>query len=228
MFLGSIDLLLNDPGAFTVRLLLLAIALLMAITVHEFGHALAAYRLGDPTAKRLGRLTLNPRAHLDPTGTVMVLLAGFGWGKPVPVNTAYLRAGRQGMALVALAGPTANVLLAGLLVLPFRLGAAELPNVMPSLANPDLTVWLPWVLGYALLINVILAVFNMLPISPLDGAQVLGGVAPRSMLPNLHRLQLYGPVVLMMVIMGDIAFGTGILGRVFGPVINWATASLLG
>jgi Zn-dependent protease len=230
MFLGSIDLLLNDPGAFTVRLLLLAIALLMAITVHEFSHAFVAYRLGDSTAKRLGRLTLNPRAHLDPMGTVMVLLAGFGWGKPVPVNTAYLHAGRQGMALVALAGPMANVLLAGLLALPFRLGTTELPNsnVMPSLASPDLTIWLPWVLFYALFINVILAVFNMLPISPLDGSQVLGGVAPRSMLPSLHRLQLYGPVVLMVVIMSDIAFGTGILGRVFGPVINWATASLLG
>ncbi len=228
MFLGSIDLLLNDPGAFAVRLLLLAVALLLAITVHEFSHALVANGLGDPTAKRLGRLTLNPKAHLDPTGTVMVLVAGFGWGKPVPVNPAYLHAGRQGMALVALAGPISNLLLAAVLAAASRLGMAELPRAVPTLANPDPSIWLPSLLVYALYINVVLAVFNMLPLSPLDGSQVLQGVAPRALLPRLLRLQMYAPVILIGVIMADIGFGLGILGRVFGPVINWAISSLLG
>ena len=228
MLINSFDLLLSDPAAFVVQFLLLGVAFLTALSVHEFGHAFVAYRLGDTTAQRMGRLTLDPRAHLDPTGTFMLLLAGFGWGKPVPVNPRNFRNGRLGMAMVALAGPGANVMLAILFALPFQTGLTAIPSAFPVLSEPDLAVWVPWILTYVVFINVILAVFNLLPFSPLDGSQILMGVAPRRWLPYVLRLQVYGPMLLVAVVMADIFLGLGIIGRVIFPVVNWATTLLLG
>jgi Zn-dependent protease len=228
MLINSFDLLRNDPAAFVVQFILLAIAFLTALSVHEFGHAFVAYRLGDTTAQRMGRLTLNPRAHLDPTGTLMLLLAGFGWGKPVPVNPVNFRNGRRGMAMVGVAGPGFNVLLAVLLALPFQMGLVDLPFRFPTLTEPDMAVWASTILTYAVFINVILAVFNLLPFSPLDGSQILTGVAPQQWLPYVLRLQVYGPILLVAVVMADIFLGLGIIGRVIFPVVNWATTLLLG
>jgi Zn-dependent protease len=228
MLINSFDLLLNDPAAFVVQLLLLGVAFLAALSIHEFGHAFIAYRLGDTTAQRMGRLTLNPRAHLDPTGTVMLLLAGFGWGKPVPVNPRNFRNGRPGMAMVAVAGPGFNVLLAILLALPFQTGLIDSPFRTPILTEPDLAVWVSAILTYGVFINVILAVFNLLPFNPLDGSQILMGIAPRRWLPYVLRLQVYGPMLLVAVVMLDIFLGLGIIGRVIFPVVNWATTFLLG
>jgi len=228
MLINSFDLLLNDPAAFVVQLLLLGVAFLAALSIHEFGHAFIAYRLGDTTAQRMGRLTLNPRAHLDPTGTVMLLLAGFGWGKPVPVNPRNFRNGRPGMAMVAVAGPGFNVLLAILLALPFQTGLIDSPFRTPILTEPDLAVWVSAILTYGVFINVILAVFNLLPFNPLDGSQILMGIAPRRWLPYVLRLQVYGPMLLVAVVMLDIFLSLGIIGRVIFPVVNWATTFLLG
>jgi Zn-dependent protease len=228
MLINSFDLLLNDPAAFVVQFLLLGVAFLAALSIHEFGHAFIAYRLGDTTAQRMGRLTLNPRAHLDPTGTVMLLLAGFGWGKPVPVNPRNFRNGRPGMAMVAVAGPGFNVLLAILLALPFQTGLIDSPFRTPILTEPDLAVWVSAILTYGVFINVILAVFNLLPFNPLDGSQILMGIAPRRWLPYVLRLQVYGPMLLVAVVMLDIFLGLGIIGRVIFPVVNWATTFLLG
>lgn len=145
------------------------LSLFIAIDVHEFAHAWMANELGDPTARYQGRLSLNPLVHLDPMGTMMILLSvfsrvGIGWGKPVPVNPLYLRRGpRVGMALVAVAGPSANLVLAAIAAVPIRLG---LP--------------LPWSLVTLLLIvisvNISIALFNLLPIPPLDGASILRGI----------------------------------------------------
>ncbi|MBI4202081.1 MAG: site-2 protease family protein, partial [Chloroflexi bacterium] len=125
MLFSSIDLLLNDPltflKVFPVILAAIGSALLLGITVHEASHALVAFRLGDYTAKRLGRLTLNPQRHLDPTGALMLVIVGFGWGKPVPVNPYYLAGGRKGLALVSAAGPISNLISASLLAIPFKL-----------------------------------------------------------------------------------------------------------
>ncbi|MBI4296964.1 MAG: site-2 protease family protein, partial [Chloroflexi bacterium] len=126
MLLRSLDLLFSDPAAFLlllpVLLVTVGLALVVGITVHEYSHALAAYRLGDATAKMQGRLSLNPLAHLDPMGTAMIFLVGFGWGKPVPVNPHMLRkGGRTGMSLVAAAGPLANLVTAALLSIPMRM-----------------------------------------------------------------------------------------------------------
>jgi Zn-dependent protease len=228
MLINSFDLLLNDPAAFVVQFLLLGVAFLAALSIHEFGHAFIAYRLGDTTAQRMGRLTLNPRAHLDPTGTVMLLLAGFGWGKPVPVNPRNFRNGRPGMAMVAVAGPGFNVLLAILLALPFQTGLIDSPFRTPILTEPDLAVWVSAILTYGVFINVILAVFNLLPFNPLDGSQILMGIAPRRWLPYVLRLQVYGPMLLVAVVMLDIFLSLGIIGRVIFPVVNWATTFLLG
>ncbi|MDA1216403.1 MAG: site-2 protease family protein [Chloroflexi bacterium] len=228
MLINSFDLLIDDPAAFVVQLLLLGVAFLAALSIHEFGHAFVAYRLGDTTAQRMGRLTLNPRAHLDPTGTVMLLLAGFGWGKPVQVNPRNFRNGRPGMAMVAVAGPGFNVLLAILLALPFQTGLIDIPFSFPTLTDPDLAVWVSAILTYGVFINVILAVFNLLPFSPLDGSQILMGVAPRQWLPYVLRLQVYGPMLLVAVVMLDIFLDLGIIGRVIFPVVNWATTLLLG
>lgn len=156
--MGLINLLSTNPAAFVV----IAAALALSLTVHEFAHAWTADRLGDPTPRRFGRVTLNPGKHLDPLGTLLLLLAGFGFARPVPVNPANL--GRWGVLWVAAAGPLSNLVIA--------LVAAVLLKVLP---HTDLSVT---VLLYVLGINVVLAVFNLIPIPLLDGSRILGALVP--------------------------------------------------
>lgn len=227
MLLTGGSLLLSDPGAFVMMMGAIAGALLVGITAHEFGHALVAYRLGDMTAALQGRLSLNPRAHLDPAGTMMLLLVGFGWGKPVPVNLAVLRYGRRGMALVSVAGPLANLFIAGLFALPFQMGILTIPALWPP-TSFDPSALPAYMATMGVVLNLVLAVFNLLPFAPLDGSNILLGIAPRRLLPAVIRLQVMGPGLLIFVILLDFTMGIGILWRAIGPVVNWGTVALLG
>lgn len=185
------------------RLIIIIIAVLIAIDVHECCHAWVAAELGDPTAKSLGRVSLNPIVHLDPLGTLMILITaatgfGIGWGKPVPVDPYRLRYGpRVGMGIVSLAGPSANLATAALLAIPFRMGAT-LPPILLEL------------LFIVSMVNIGLAIFNLLPLPPLDGYGVLMGVLGSIRAPwayrwsyALARYERYGPMILLLVIMGN-------------------------
>ncbi len=201
------------------------ISVVVGITIHEFSHALSAEILGDPTPRYNGRLTLNPLAHFDPMGGIMVLMSslsglGFGWGKPVPVNPINLRFGpRVGMAITAFAGPFSNLVLATLAAAPIRIAMtlrASLPYTLIAL------------LLMIALINISLAVFNMLPLAPLDGFSVLRGLfsliranwAYRAG-TFLDRLEPFGPIVLLLLIMsGWILPGVGLLSLILSPFIS--------
>lgn len=224
MLLAYGDVLLDDPFAFVVLIVAVAVSLLIAITFHEFAHAFAANRLGDPTAARLGRLTLNPKAHLDPTGTIMLLVAGFGWGRPVPVDPRRLRNGRRGMAVVSAAGPLANVALALGFALLFQLGIVTSGGgvFIESLKELDPVAWATVIATYGVLLNLVLAAFNLLPISPLDGGGILLGIVPRPWLPAIARVQRYGPFVLVGVIGFSLLTGVSVLGFLFEPVLDLA------
>lgn len=190
-----------------LRLLVLTIpAILLAITVHEVAHGLVAYRLGDPTAKLAGRLTLNPLAHLDPIGALMMVLVRFGWAKPVPVNPANLQRPLKDMIWVALAGPAANMVLAAASLVIYRYvrgaGPAFLSDPITGMAY----------MSYVLNIN--LAAFNLIPIPPLDGASILKGLLPFRQALAFQRLEPYGFVILVVFLM------TGMVTRVFYPLIT--------
>ncbi|MEW6047250.1 MAG: site-2 protease family protein [Bacillota bacterium] len=182
-------------------LVLWTLAIVPAIVLHEFAHALVAYRLGDPTPRYDGRLSLNPRAHLDPIGALMLFLFGFGWARPVNVNPAYFRNGRRGMMLVALAGPLANVTLAWL--------ASLLLQVMAGLGAggalfSDLSAAVRQFLSLSLQINLLLAAFNLIPIPPLDGSRILAGLVPTRQAVAIARLESYGPLLLVLLIMSGV------------------------
>lgn len=179
------------------------LSLVLSISLHEFAHALVAELQGDPTARHMGRLTLNPVAHFEPMGTMMILLSavsgfGFGWGKPVPVNPRNLRSGpRAGMGIVAAAGPLSNVLLAMLFAIPFRLHLT-LPGLLGKLLLT--VVW----------VNIGLAVFNLIPLFPLDGYSVLRGILATVRAAWAYRwtnildsLQTQGPLLLFLFIAID-------------------------
>ena len=223
MLLVNRDLLLDDPFAFVVLLVAVSVSLLIGITVHEFSHAWAANRLGDMTATNLGRLTLNPKAHLDPTGTLMLLIAGFGWGRPVPVDPRRLRNGRRGVAIVSAAGPLSNVALALGFALLFQLGLVTQGDFSrEALRTLDPLAWATIVATYSVLLNLILAAFNVLPIAPLDGGGILLGIVPRPWLPAIARIQRYGPFVLVGVIGFSLLTGVRVLGFLFEPVLDLA------
>ncbi|MBI2856208.1 MAG: site-2 protease family protein [Chloroflexi bacterium] len=199
------------------------VALLIGITVHEFSHAAAAYRLGDPTARHLGRLSLNPVRHLDPMGTAMLLLVGFGWGKPVPVSPRFLRNDtRKSMSLVASAGPMANVITALACGLPIRMGLLSWhsPFSFRGLRGASPEDLLVDLLGFVIFFNIILAVFNLIPLSPLDGSKIAAGVLPASMAATLARWDATGPAILMAIIMIDWFTGLNLLWGVLGPLAD--------
>lgn len=198
----------------------MGVILLVAFPVHEFAHAFVAYRLGDDTAQQAGRLTLNPLRHLDIFGSLMLIVTQFiGWAKPVPVNPYHLRYGpRVGNAIVAAAGPLSNLLMAILIAIPFRLGLFD--------AAP------PWVFGVIwtfVTINVVLFIFNLIPLGPLDGYSVLMGIVGEDAARFFEPLRTYGSLLLMGLLMiGYFSPGLNFLGRVLGPLMTTIRGVLLG
>ncbi len=191
-----------------------AAVLLVAFTIHELAHAVTADYLGDPTPRRMGRITLNPLAHLDPMGTIMLLISGFGWAKPVMVNPLNLRGNaRTSMAIVAAAGPISNLVMAILFALPVRFGLVNLEfsssGAIPSIGFLLFTfIW----------INLILMFFNLIPIPPLDGSKILMGILPPEMSQWMRSLEQYGFLILMGFIFILPRFGLDVLGvLVSGP-----------
>ncbi|MCG8634775.1 MAG: site-2 protease family protein [Desulfobacterales bacterium] len=199
--MGLLNLLIEDPVAF----ILIAIPLMYAIIFHELAHGWVAWRMGDPTAKMLGRLSLNPLKHLDPVGTLMLFVFGFGWAKPVPVDFSRLRSRRTGMVLVASAGIIANMILAFTALFLYSL---------LSLSQSSLPAQL---LFHFARINIILAAFNLIPIPPLDGSKILLGFAPPGIQALLLRLERFG----FLIIIGLLFFG------VLDPVIRFFQLMIL-
>jgi len=200
---------------FLVKLSIMLVPALLAVTVHEVSHGYAAEKLGDPTARLLGRLTLNPLRHLDPIGTLAVLIFGFGWARPVPVNFRNLRHPKRDMIWVALCGPVANfalALLSGLGLRGLTLLAVYIPARNGLAAN--LLEPLNLMLAFSLYINIILAVFNLVPIPPLDGGRVLAGFLPHKQAEMLGRIEPFGFLLIIALV-----FFTDAWQVVFGPII---------
>ena len=172
------------------RLIAGVVALLVGLTFHEFSHALTADQLGDHRPRAMGRLTLNPIAHVDPIGALMLVVAGFGWAKPVMVNPAALRGGRRSMALVAFAGPIANVVVAIVFAVVFR---------VMSLVGVDSGFFLNLV-ALIVQLNILLAIFNLIPIPPLDGYNVLLAYLPPRQAVTIQRYAPYGVIILLLLI----------------------------
>ncbi len=178
-----------NPPALVARI----VVLIVAFTIHELAHAIVADRLGDPTPRRMGRLTLNPIAHIDPIGGLMLLVTGFGWARPVLINPCNLRGdARTSLALIAAAGPLSNVALALLGVVPLRLALAAAPGLQPSFFQ---SFWLEFCF-----LNWGLAFFNVLPIPPLDGFKILMGGLPARAAENLRPLEQFGFLILIAIV----------------------------
>lgn len=174
-----------------------ALTLLVAFTIHELAHAVTADRMGDPTPRHMGRITLNPLKHLDPFGTIVLLISGFGWAKPVMVNSNNLKGNpRTGMAIVAAAGPLSNIVMATLASVPFWLGLATFSIVSSNEMIPSFD----FLLSQFVWLNVVLALFNLIPIPPLDGYKILMGILPPDMTYRFRPLEQYGFLILMAVI----------------------------
>ena len=231
MLLFNLGLLGENPLFFVYLVIATSVALLVAITFHEFSHALMAKRLGDDTAERAGRVSLNPLAHLDPLGTAMLFLVGFGWGKPVPVNPLSMRSDpKVGMALVAASGAAANLVVAGAVALPIRLGVLSWhsPFALSLSSFLSLEGTLTTVIGFIVLYNLLLALFNLIPIPPLDGFNIALGLLPRALAHSFSQIAPYGPVVLMLVIGLGYFTGVNILWYALDPAISFLSLLLVG
>jgi Zn-dependent protease len=183
-------------------------ALLMAVTVHEVAHGVVADRLGDPTPRLAGRLTLNPISHIDPLGALALVLAGFGWAKPVPVNARNLRAPRRDMTLVAVAGPVANFVTALAALVAFVVARR-------AMGRNDLADAIGTVLVLVFELNVALGIFNLIPLPPLDGAHLLRWIVPSRHAGMLVVLEHYGPVLMLVLVI------SGATRYVIGPAFEW-------
>ena len=202
--MGLLNLLFKDPFGFII----IAIPLLYSVIFHELAHGWVANRMGDPTAKSLGRLSLNPLKHLDPIGTLMLFIFGFGWAKPVPVKFSNMRQTRKAMILVSSAGVITNMLLASIALLLYRI---------LSLSPTSITTEL---LYYFARINIILAAFNLIPLPPLDGSKILMGFASPGVQNFLHRMERYGLLIIIALLY------LGVLGPLIG-FFEWAILSVI-
>ncbi|MDQ7783260.1 MAG: site-2 protease family protein [Desulfomonilaceae bacterium] len=205
------------------QLVLIAPGFLLAITVHEYTHGYVALRLGDPTAKLAGRLTFNPISHLDPIGTLaLVLTRMIGWAKPVPVDPRYLRNPRQDMLWISLGGPAANIAAAVVLALVLHIIVFLFEGRPASQASNYVVGPLFLILRFAVRINIVLAVFNLIPIPPLDGSSILAGMLPHDLAVQYEKLQPYGFILLLLLIF------TGAVGSIIIPPIMFIEGLLLG
>lgn len=208
-----LDYLFTNPLLFWLWVL----AILIAITIHEFAHAWAADRLGDPTAKLQGRLSLNPLAHLDPIGTIALFLFRFGWGKPVPIDPYNLKDPRKDSALISLAGPLSNFLLAIALSLVLR---------FVSVFSFQFSVF-SLLLTPIIIISVTLGVFNLLPVHPLDGGKILVGLLPERTANEVEDLLNQYGLILLLLIMFPIFGQSSLASGIIGPIINLILSLLL-
>ncbi|HKO21100.1 MAG TPA: site-2 protease family protein [Candidatus Eisenbacteria bacterium] len=203
---------MNDP----VGLILLLPPLLFALTFHEAAHGWMALRLGDPTAKLLGRLTLNPLVHLDPLGTLIFIIPPhIGWAKPVPVDVRYLKHPRRDMMWIALAGPVSNIILAFAFGMVLR-GMNAVGHDFSSPAERALVNMVAW----SVVLNLSLAAFNMIPIFPLDGSKVLTGLLSPTAAARFQQLEPIGPIILLGIILIGSFSGVSVIGRIISPVTS--------
>jgi Zn-dependent protease len=214
-----------DPRTLLIKAVVVAVMLLVAFPIHEFAHALAAYRLGDGTARLMGRLTLDPRAHFDPTGGVLLAVSflffgfGFGWAKPTPYNPMNLRGGQWGEAIVSAAGPISNLILAV---------AAAIPLRWIDFAGMDVPI-LETFLLFFIQINLVLMIFNLIPIPPLDGSKVLFAfMSPRTAWQVRPVLEQYGLIILLGAMLLPIFNGYTLADLVFGELLDPLMRVLVG
>lgn len=206
-----------DPATLISRL----IVLFTALTIHEFAHAWTANYFGDSTPRQNGRLTLNPLAHLDPLGSLMLIVAGFGWAKPVPVNPYTLRRESESALMwVSLAGPLSNFILAVLAAIPFRLGLVSLYDAYTT--TPHLFPSLPEFLLTFIYVNLSLMLFNLIPLAPLDGEKVAAYFLPAQWQDTFERMRPYGPMLLMALMF------LGIFSWIISPPLRLLVNLLLG
>jgi Zn-dependent protease len=187
-----------------------AITLMIAFTIHEFAHAFVAYKFGDPTAQKQGRLTLNPLKHLDPFGTILIFLAGFGWARPVPVNRFFFKKPRLAGVLVSVAGPISNLVLAALGFL-----------IVFALARTGITVNLPGIFEFFEIfnwLNLVLFVFNLLPLPPLDGYRILEDLVPNDVRAKMTQYEQYGVLIFLILAITPLYHYT--IGPIFQYIIS--------
>jgi len=208
-----INLFFQNPLEFII----IAVMLIIAISIHEFSHALLADHLGDPTPRVAGRLTINPKAHLDPIGSLLLLFAGFGWGKPVPFDPFNLRNPKKDAAIISFAGPFSNLLMAAVASLVFRFLDA-IPIMFPIFIGDILSLFIYF--------NVLLAVFNLVPIHPLDGFKVVAGILPKKYYHDWLSLESYGIIFLILLIFPFFGSTSPII-TLISPIINFLLSFLL-
>jgi Zn-dependent protease len=212
------------------ELIYIVIALLVALSFHEASHALVAYWLGDDTPKKMGRLSLNPFAHLEPIGLLMILVVGIGWGRPVQINADKLRPGPKiGMALVAIAGPITNILLAIVLALPLRFHLVSLlSQKIFVIAGQAVYFSTGFLIQMMVTLSLGLAIFNLIPISPLDGSRLWQIALPTRWYYVYARYEILGMFVVIALVLADLYLRIGILNQVICPPLEFLWQPVVG
>lgn len=210
-------------GLSTPLIISRVVTLIIALTVHEFAHAFVADRFGDDTPYIMGRLTLNPLKHLDVMGSLLLIVAGFGWAKPTPINPAKLRANSKSAILwVSLAGVISNFLLACLAAIPLRF------HLFPTLPSSSILPSASEFLSTFFVINLVLMVFNLLPLPPLDGEKVLEYFLPESWMANYAKIKPYGPIALLVIVFVLPYFHIDIINAIMTPILTFFRYVLIG
>jgi Zn-dependent protease len=215
----------TDPASWIARLVIIFIA----FPIHELAHAWTATQFGDDTPRMQGRLTFNPIVHIDILGALLVLFAGFGWAKPVQVNPYFLnRRSPAAMMWVSLAGPLSNLVLAILAAIPFRVGLASVSALYNPASNTEVLGFITRILADFILINLLLMLFNLIPLAPLDGDKILDYFLPPNLSRVMDNIRPYGPMILIALVLVAPYFGVDIIGRVIMPPLQALFGLLVG